>query len=1158
MAIDKQTYAAARKYTDNSMQGAGAVAGKPCQIQSIDAITGGHRVTFLWVDNAGTSHTSVMDVMDGVDGAKGDKGDKGDKGNKGDTGATGKGISSVAVNPTNNHLIVTYDDSTTADAGEVPTVKGDTGAKGPQGIQGEKGDKGDKGDTGATGTAATISLGNVTSGVSPDITNSGTSSAAVFNFTLPKGDKGDKGDKGNDGQDGKSFEVKAQYPTEAALIAAHPTGQPGDAYFVGTGDNPDLYVWMSEAQEWLNNGPIAGVKGDKGDTGDDGYSPQATVSKSGSTAIITIRDKSGVTTATVTDGADGDPGPGLPEGGSIGQLVKKKTATDYDTEWFTPGTAISKDSTNAVTANSTDLVESGAVKAAIDAAVASAYRPGGSKTCAELTNALLIADNVGLVYIISDTGTTTADFVEGAGKEIGVGSDVGIIEVSTGVYKFNLLPGIVDLSNYIQKSQTAGLIKNDGTVDTTEYATAADVGDLTDLQTADKSSIVNAINEAASSGSGHIIIDGDGNAMAQRSKLKFIGMNVTDDEVNDMTIISDDYWGSFNFSTWLIRGGLNPLNYGGLEQLLKDEAAIRKLFTKHASVDYFAYNYDSDNAQFWETVLSNDLVAKWVNLRDYALDTLYGVVAIKTIMDAVDKYGYGEWALIGQVPTMASNTSPYGVVSTDATHESQYPWYAFDNSDTTHYDFNSRTSWIQYKFLNAVNVKKIKIRLYVQAAENGTHSMYIKGSDDGSTWTDLKTYDIGSNITDGNTYDIDLSDNTHTFLYYRIGLDTWLPGSYYAGLYSLQFYAWQAKGTIPVMTSDTAPYGTAICSTRMEAGRTDAFRAFDSNIDPSDSHCGWGAASGDTNPWVGYTYTNPVKATAVDLMMYKNGGYNGITFTIEASNDGFTTYDTLYTGVTSGTDQGALNTYKFTNNKYYISYRIHYTNHATCTTVILQFYGRELSISTPKMTANDAPYGVATSSSVTTSTPTNYQPWKAFDKQVGSDHRWTAANNSLNEWVQYAFDIPVRAKMAKFAALVDGNTLSSGTFKVQASNDNVTFTDIGTFTWTKTEAGQLFELTNDTAYKYWRVMLTSYTYLYNGTNGIAVTIVDFFGEDYSEYDWDTDHPRRYLYDHGLELEPVSSDLKYNNLDYRAGKKEPYQLKIPRQAPSTNMRNVLSS
>lgn len=51
-----------------------------------------------------------------------------------------------------------------------------------------KGDKGDPGD------AATINVGTVTSGAVASVTNSGTTSAAVFDFVLPQGDKGDTGD----------------------------------------------------------------------------------------------------------------------------------------------------------------------------------------------------------------------------------------------------------------------------------------------------------------------------------------------------------------------------------------------------------------------------------------------------------------------------------------------------------------------------------------------------------------------------------------------------------------------------------------------------------------------------------------------------------------------------------------------------------------------------------------------------------------------------------------------------------------------------------------------------------------------------------------------------------------------------------------------------
>ena len=84
-------------------------------------------------------------------------------------------------------------------------VKGDKGEKGDtgaQGLQGVKGDKGDKGDTGAqglqgiAGTAATIRIGSVYTGepgTNASVSNSGTASNVVLNFTLPRGKDGKDG-----------------------------------------------------------------------------------------------------------------------------------------------------------------------------------------------------------------------------------------------------------------------------------------------------------------------------------------------------------------------------------------------------------------------------------------------------------------------------------------------------------------------------------------------------------------------------------------------------------------------------------------------------------------------------------------------------------------------------------------------------------------------------------------------------------------------------------------------------------------------------------------------------------------------------------------------------------------------------------------------------
>ena len=122
------------------------------------------------------------------------------------------------------------------------------GPPGPQGQQGEP------------GAAATVTVGTVTTGepgTDAIVTNSGTESSAVLNFTIPKGEtgavgpQGPKGDKGDTGEQG-------------------PQGEQGPK----------------------------GDKGDKGDTGETGPA-----------------------------------GAGVPDGGTVGQLLGK---TETGTAWIDP------------------------------------------------------------------------------------------------------------------------------------------------------------------------------------------------------------------------------------------------------------------------------------------------------------------------------------------------------------------------------------------------------------------------------------------------------------------------------------------------------------------------------------------------------------------------------------------------------------------------------------------------------------------------------------------------------------------------------------------------------------------------------------------------------------------------------------------------------
>lgn len=88
-----------------------------------------------------------------------------------------------------------------------------------------------KGDQGDPGLAATIDVGTVTSGAVASVTNSGTTSAAVFDFVLPQGDKGETGDglTAESAHMGSNTVVTIKNSTTQAVVDTFnvPDGSPG-------------------------------------------------------------------------------------------------------------------------------------------------------------------------------------------------------------------------------------------------------------------------------------------------------------------------------------------------------------------------------------------------------------------------------------------------------------------------------------------------------------------------------------------------------------------------------------------------------------------------------------------------------------------------------------------------------------------------------------------------------------------------------------------------------------------------------------------------------------------------------------------------------------------------------------------------------------------
>lgn len=196
-------------------------------------------------------------------------------------------------------------------------VSGIGGVQGPQGIPGEQGPQGvqgEQGPQGIPGESATIAVGSTSTlpaGSSATVTNTGTTSAAVFNFGIPKGDKGDKGDAGAGLQINGTVATYADLPNDLGPDDA------GEAYFVQA--DGKLYVWTGTA--FPPDGQGTQFEGPQGPSGTIAVGTTSTL-PAGSSATVT---NTGTSTSAVFNfgipkgdkGDKGDPGdPGL--SGTVG------------------------------------------------------------------------------------------------------------------------------------------------------------------------------------------------------------------------------------------------------------------------------------------------------------------------------------------------------------------------------------------------------------------------------------------------------------------------------------------------------------------------------------------------------------------------------------------------------------------------------------------------------------------------------------------------------------------------------------------------------------------------------------------------------------------------------------------------------------------------
>ena len=231
------------------------------------------------------------------------------------------------------------------------------------------------------------------------------------------GPKGDKGDTGPQGPKGDAFTFE-DFTPEQLVSFRGPKGAKGDTGPQGEKGDTGAQGPQGEKGDTGPQGEI-GPKGDKGDTGPQG--------PKGDTGDIGPQGPAGLKGEKGDTGAQGPQGEKGPKGDKGDTGPQGEQGPKGDTGTIIMDTILNTTSTNAV--------QNQAIARAVN-----------SK--ADITHTHSINDVTTLQTVLDGKANNTHT------------------HTTSEITDFPVIP---DVSNYIQKSSTSGLVKNDGSIDTTSY-----------------------------------------------------------------------------------------------------------------------------------------------------------------------------------------------------------------------------------------------------------------------------------------------------------------------------------------------------------------------------------------------------------------------------------------------------------------------------------------------------------------------------------------------------------------------------------------------------------------------------------------------------------------------------------------------------------------
>ena len=401
-------------------------------------------------------------------------------------------------------------------------------------------------------------------------------------------------------------------------------------------------------------------------------------------------------------------------------------------------------------------------------------------------------------------------------------------------------------------------------------------------------------------------------------------------------------------------------SYTTIGEVIADDDTLFLTLIDNNAIDYLVRS-----TTFASSIVASESAMQYIGASDYASETL---LSDSTWNTAIDSSSYKDYVVNAKVPKMTSATTPEGtVISSGSDYRAAYT--AFDeklDNSTFWMSKSGMPVYIGYRFVRPIFVSKVEV--ITLSDTPGPRTSMLQGSTDGVNWDDLGAF---VNCSSNNTkYSLGYYNTSDYNDYYRLyitasnrsggdiavikelqfygreigGVQSWLKAggitnkkyttvsevlsdlttlatlmaSSDAIDYLVTAKGWAKSISVPVMTSNNAPYGQCIASSEYSSSYS-AWKAFDA-VDNTMHLTTTGASL--SNYYLGYTFNKPVNVNKavfyadsyVDSYYYNVAVYGGndISDLHKLSSD--VQIKSAYTS------QGTEYTAEFTNANYYSIY----------------------------------------------------------------------------------------------------------------------------------------------------------------------------------------------------------------------------------------------